>query len=132
LRLRYSESLEVLPEWVRQTLLDHADDRRKAHYSWEKLSRGQTGDSLWDAAQRSLLVHGELHNNTRMTWGKAILAWTPHPQAALDRMIDLNRRFALDGSDANSYGGILWCLGLFDRPFRPERSVIGSLRPRPT
>ena len=47
-------------------------------------------------------------------------------------MIDLNHRYALDGSDPNSYGGLLWCLGLFDRPFQPEKPVIGSLRPRPT
>ena len=47
-------------------------------------------------------------------------------------MIDLNHRFALDGNDPNSYGGLLWCLGLFDRPFKPERPVIGTLRPRST
>jgi predicted NAD/FAD-dependent oxidoreductase len=47
-------------------------------------------------------------------------------------MIDLNHRYALDGSDANSYGGLLWCLGLFDRPFKPGRPVIGTLRPRST
>ena len=47
-------------------------------------------------------------------------------------MIDLNHRLALDGNDANSYGGLLWCPGLFDRPFKPERPVIGSLRSRPT
>jgi hypothetical protein len=41
-------------------------------------------------------------------------------------------RYALDGSDPNSHGGILWCLGLFDRPFQPEKPVIGSLRPRST
>ena len=126
------ETLDALPQWARRTLLDHAGDPRPAVYSWERLCRGQTGDLLWDAAQRSLLVHGELHNNVRMTWGKAFLQWAHHPQRALDLMIDLNHRFALDGSDANSYGGLLWCLGLFDRPFQPERAVIGTLRPRPT
>ena len=47
-------------------------------------------------------------------------------------MIDLNHRYALDGNDPNSYGGLLWCLGLFDRPFKPEKPIIGTLRPRPT
>ena len=47
-------------------------------------------------------------------------------------MIHLNHRLALDGNDANSYGGLLWCLGLFDRPFKPERPLIGTLRPRST
>ena len=126
------ESLEVLPEWARQTLRAHTDDSRPAIYSREKLSRGDTGDDLWDAAQQSLLVHGELHNNVRMTWGKAFLHWTRTPEKALEMMIDLNHRYALDGNDPNSYGGLLWCLGLFDRPFKPEKPVIGSMRPRPT
>ena len=124
------ESLDALPQWACRTLQAHAGDPRPAHYSWERLYRGRTGDLLWDAAQKSLLVHGELHNNVRMTWGKALLQWAQDPQKALDLMIDLNHRFALDGSDANSYGGLLWCLGLFDRPFTPERPVIGTLRPR--
>ena len=125
-------SLDAIPQWARQTLIDHQDDPRQAVYSWERLYRGQSGDALWDVAQKSLLVHGELHNNVRMTWGKAILSWARHPQDALDLMIDLNHRFALDGNDPNSYGGLLWCLGLFDRPFKPERPVIGRLRPRST
>jgi photolyase PhrII len=129
---RHPQSLDVLPRWARQSLLEHLDDPREEVYSWERLYRGKTGDPLWDAAQRSLLVHGELHNNVRMTWGKALVNWAWHPQDALDLMIDLNHRLALDGNDPNSYGGLLWCLGLFDRPFKPERPVIGKLRPRST
>ncbi|MBW2438308.1 MAG: FAD-dependent oxidoreductase, partial [Deltaproteobacteria bacterium] len=129
---KHLETLEALPRWARQTVIDHLEDPRQAGYCWETLYRAQTGDPLWNAAQRSLLVHGELHNNVRMTWGKAFLNWTQHPQDALDLMIDLNHRLALDGNDANSYGGLLWCLGLFDRPFKPQRPVIGTLRPRST
>jgi hypothetical protein len=47
-------------------------------------------------------------------------------------MIDLNHRYALDGRDPSSYGGIFWCLGLFDRPFPPARSVYGTIRERST
>jgi hypothetical protein len=126
------ESLEGLPGWARQTLDQHRRDPRRSIFTREQLARADTGDALWDAAQRSLLIHGELHNNLRMTWGKAILHWTRSPEEALQMMIDLNHRFALDGSDPNSYGGILWCLGLFDRPFQPEKAVIGALRPRST
>ncbi len=125
------ESLDSLPDWARETLARHADDPRPTLYGRERLERARTGETLWDAAQRSLLRHGELHNNLRMTWGKALLSWTPSPARALKRLIDLNHRFALDGSDPNSYGGILWCLGLFDRPFHPEQPVIGALRARP-
>ncbi len=47
-------------------------------------------------------------------------------------LIDLNHRHALDGSDPNSYGGLLWALGLFDRPFTPERPILGTVRGRDT
>ena len=40
----------------------------------------------------------------------------------------LNNKYALDGRDPNSYTGILWCFGLFDRPWAPERTVLGRLR----
>ncbi|MBR9985906.1 MAG: NAD(P)-binding protein, partial [Desulfosarcina sp.] len=126
------ETLDVLPAWAQEALDNHRQDPREAVYTWEALARAQTGDPLWDAAQKSLLIHGELHNNLRMTWGKALLQWTRTPQEALQRMIDLNHRFALDGGDPNSYAGILWCLGLFDRPFAPSRPVIGTIRPRST
>ncbi len=122
----------ALPDWARETLNQHARDIREAIHSWETLARGKTGDDLWNAAQASLLIHGELHNNVRMTWGKAILQWTKSPREALKRIVDLNHRYALDGRDPASYGGILWCLGQFDRPFSPEQPVLGTVRGRST
>ncbi len=124
--------LGVLPDWAQSTLQRHAGDPRPAPLSWERLARGQTGDALWDACQRSLLRHGELHNNVRMTWGKALLRWTADPESARATLVDLNHRYALDGRDPSSYGGLYWCLGLFDRPFRPERPITGALRDRTT
>jgi hypothetical protein len=125
------ESLDALPDWARETLLAHRDDPRPRLLDTESLARSRTGDPLWDLAQTSLRVHGELHNNLRMTWAKAIPQWRPDPQQALQTLIDLNHRFALDGSDPNSYGGLLWTLGLFDRPF-PDQAVTGRLRSRST
>ena len=122
----------ALPLWAQQTLEQHRSDRRTSQYTWEELSRGATLDAFWNAAQRSLLVHGELHNNVRMTWGKALLTWCDDAPTALTRLIDLNHRYALDGRDPASFGGILWCLGQFDRPFQPEQSIYGTVRPRPT
>ena len=122
----------ALPDWARATLELHGGDQRSDVYSWEQLARAQTKDAFWNAAQTSLLMHGELHNNVRMTWGKAILNWTRSPQEALKLMIDLNHRYALDGRDPASYGGLLWCLGQFDRPFEPETKIFGTVRPRPT
>ncbi|MBM4361212.1 MAG: deoxyribodipyrimidine photo-lyase, partial [Deltaproteobacteria bacterium] len=68
------DTLAALPEWARATLSTHIKDPRTMTPSWEALARGWTGDALWDAAQASLRVHGELHNNVRMTWGKALLS----------------------------------------------------------
>ncbi len=129
---RDHESLAALPDWARETLAAHASDVREAYLSWESLARGRSGDRLWDAAQQALLKQGELHNNLRMTWGKALLRWTPDPQSALATLIDLNHRYALDGRDPASYGGILWCLGQFDRPFSPSRPIFGTVRQRST
>jgi len=125
-------SLSAIPAWARQTLQEHQNDPRPARYDWETLARGRTGDPLWDAAQRSLLIQGELHNNVRMTWGKAFLSWTANAEEALRLMIDLNHRYALDGRDPASYGGLLWCLGQFDRPFTPIQPILGTVRPRTT
>jgi photolyase PhrII len=126
------ESLEAIPSWARKTLSEHAQDGRDSLYSDESLARGQTTDRLWNAAQKSLLWNGELHNNLRMTWGKMIPHWTRDATHALRVLIELNHRYALDGSDPNSYGGLLWCLGQFDRPFKPERAVLGRIRGRST
>ncbi|KAK3283224.1 hypothetical protein CYMTET_9069, partial [Cymbomonas tetramitiformis] len=87
----------------------------------------------WDAAQRCLVKHGELHNNMRMTWGKAFLQWTPDPETAIAWALELNHRYALDGCDPASYGGVLWCFGAFDGPKGAEGTpIIGKLRSRKT
>jgi photolyase PhrII len=130
--LQDPDSLESLPHWARQTLLSHERDVRRETRSWETMAWARTGDALWDAAQSSLLIHGELHNQVRMTWGKAVPFWTRTAQEALETLVDLNHRFALDGRDPNSQAGILWCLGALDRPFSPETPVLGTVRPRPT
>lgn len=124
------DTLDALPDWARQSLEQRAHDPRPLLPTAEALERGLVGEPLWDAAQASLRIHGELHNNVRMTWGKALLGWTPGPQEALKTLIDLNHRFALDGRDPCSYGGLLWCMGQFDRPFSPPRPIFGSVRAR--
>jgi predicted NAD/FAD-dependent oxidoreductase len=78
-----------------------------------------------------LLIHGKLHNNVRMTWGKALLPWSKSAVQTMRRLIELNHRYALDGSDACSYGGLLWCLGLFAEPARESIPVYGHIKPRP-
>jgi deoxyribodipyrimidine photo-lyase len=63
----------------------------------------------------------------RMLWGKNILKWTTRPRDALSVMIELNNKYAIDGRDPNSYSGIFWILGRYDRPW-PERPVFGKVR----
>jgi deoxyribodipyrimidine photo-lyase len=63
-----------------------------------------------------------------MLWGKKILEWSTSPQEALDVMIELNNKFALDGRNPNSYSGIFWVLGRFDRPWGPRRPIFGTVR----
>ena len=81
--------------------------------------------------QYSLVRNGELHNNLRMGWGKALLEWSESPQEALERLVYLNDKYALDGQAPPSYGGLMWCLGLFDSPKGGDRPITGSLRTRP-
>ncbi len=118
---------ESLPEWARRTLEDHASDPREHLYTLEQLAAAETDDELWNAAQRQLVHEGVIHNYLRMLWGKRILEWTSHPREALDVMVELNTRYALDGRDPNSYSGIFWVLGRFDRGW-PERPIFGKVR----
>ena len=125
------DRISALPDWALESLRDHQDDPRPAQFTLETLARGCTGEALWDAAQASLLIHGELHSNVRMTWGKALLNWIGGPEDCWQKLVGLNHRYALEGRDPNSYGGLMWCLGLFDRPFNPPRAITGRVRPRP-
>ncbi len=69
-----------------------------------------------------------MHNYLRMLWGKKILEWSPSPREALAAMIELNNKYAVDGRDPNSYSGIFWVLGRYDRAWGPERPIFGKVR----
>lgn len=122
------DRFESLPSWAQTTLQDHAIDPRPYLYSMDEFQSGRTHDPLWNAAQMQLVREGRIHNYLRMLWGKKILQWSATPQLALDIMIELNDRFALDGCDPNSYSGIGWVLGRFDRAWGPQRAVFGKIR----
>jgi deoxyribodipyrimidine photo-lyase len=123
----YDQS-ESLPLWAQETLAEHAPDPREYLYNLEDFARARTHDPLWNAAQNQLLQEGIMHNYLRMLWGKKILQWSRTPAQALATMIELNNRYALDGRDPNSYSGIFWCLGRFDRAWGPQRPVFGKVR----
>lgn len=119
---------ESLPSWSRATLAKHVEDDRPHVYTLAQFEAAQTHDELWNAAQRQLRAEGRIHNYLRMLWGKKILEWSDSPREALAIMIELNDKWALDGRDPNSYSGIGWVLGRFDRPWGPERPIFGSVR----
>jgi len=119
---------ESLPTWAQTTLAKHARDRRPYVYQLEELEQARTHDPLWNAAQLQLVREGRMHNYLRMLWGKKILEWTQSPQYALECMLELNNKYALDGRDPNSYSGIFWVLGRYDRAWGPERPIFGKIR----
>lgn len=122
------ERYSSLPEWALTTLSEHTDDMRPHVYSLDELERGETHDELWNAAQMQLVREGRLHNYLRMLWGKKILEWSPTPEDALEALIELNNKYALDAPNPNSYSGIFWILGRYDRAWGPERPIFGKIR----
>ena len=117
-----------LPDWALKTLSEHEPDEREHVYDLERLELADTHDELWNAAQTQLRTEGVMHNYLRMLWGKKILEWSPTPRDALGVMIELNNKYALDGRDPNSYAGIFWVLGRYDRAWGPERPIFGKVR----
>jgi deoxyribodipyrimidine photo-lyase len=121
-------SFSSLPNWAQKTLSAHKSDPRPRLYTGAQLEAAQTYDPIWNAAQRELLREGRIHNYLRMLWGKKILEWSKTPEQALATTIYLNDRYAVDGRDPNSYSGILWCFGRYDRAWGPERPIFGTIR----
>jgi deoxyribodipyrimidine photo-lyase len=119
---------ESLPDWAQRTLDEHAADRRSVIYTRGALEGARTGDVVWNAAQRELRREGRIHNYLRMLWGKRVLEWTATPREAIDMLIELNDKYALDGRDPNSYSGIFWIFGRYDRPWAPVRPIYGTVR----
>jgi deoxyribodipyrimidine photo-lyase len=119
---------ESLPAWAQTTLREHENDKREWIYDRDQFETSRTHDPLWNAAQRQLVQEGRIHNYLRMLWGKKILHWSGSPRDALKTMIHLNNKYALDGRDPNSYSGIFWVLGRYDRAWGPERPIFGKVR----
>ena len=121
------ERLENLPEWARETMRKHANDRRDPLYTPQQLERAETYDDLWNATQKEMMLRGKIHGYYRIYWGKKVLEWSSTYQSAVDWMIDTHGRYALDGRDPNTYVNVLWCFGLHDRAWG-ERPIFGKIR----
>ena len=129
--VRYNSSYdnwECAEPWARKSLREHAADPRPQRYSFAQLERAETGDELWNAAQREMVWTGWMHNYMRMYWAKKILEWAPDPATAFDWAVILNDKYQLDGRDPNGYAGIAWAIaGKHDRPWF-DRPIFGSVR----
>ena len=121
------DQYETLPDWALETLEEHKSDPREYIYELEEFAQSQTHDEIWNAAQTQLREEGVMQNYLRMLWGKKVLEWTPNPEIALAYLIELNNRYAIDGRDPNSYSGIFWIFGRFDRAWQ-ERPIYGKVR----
>lgn len=121
------DRVDNLPDWCQQNMKKHAADRRDPAYTPQQLEAAETYDELWNATQKEMLLRGKIHGYYRMYWGKKILEWSPTYQGAVDVMVDLHGKYALDGRDPNTFTNILWCLGLHDRAW-PERPIFGKFR----
>ena len=117
-----------LPGWARATLDKHAGDPRPHLYDRATLEAAATGDPVWNHAQAQLVEGGTIQPYLRMLWGKNVIAWSRTAREAFATLVELNNKYALDGRDPNSYCGIAWCFGAFDRPWGPERPIYGTVR----
>jgi len=122
------DNWECAEPWARKTLTEHASDLRPHRYTLAQLEHGETGDELWNAAQREMVDTGWMHNFMRMYWAKKILEWAPDPARAFEWAVTLNDKYQLDGRDPNGYSGIAWAIvGKHDRPWF-DRPVFGKVR----
>jgi deoxyribodipyrimidine photo-lyase len=118
----------ALPRWAMATLEAHRSERSQVTHSLSELALAQTGDPIWDAAQRELMQTGTIQPYVRMYWGKRLVEWFADPDMGLRAALWLNDHWALDGRSANGVANIMWCFGLHDRPFF-ERPRLGLIRP---
>jgi deoxyribodipyrimidine photo-lyase len=118
---------EGIPDWAKETLEEHKNDKREYVYTIEELENAKTHDEYWNSAQLELLKTGKMHNYMRMYWCKKLIEWTDDPKKAFDIACYLNDKYELDGRDPNGYAGISWCFGTHDRPWK-ERKIFGKIR----
>ena len=122
------DSYEGFPDWAKQTLEEHTNDKREYLYSNEELENGKTHDEIWNTAQKEMVQKGKMHGYMRMYWAKKILEWTKTPKEAMEIAVYLNDKYELDGRDPNGYVGCAWSIGgVHDRAWF-ERPIFGKIR----
>ncbi len=122
------DSTDGFPNWAKQSLAEHRNDKREFIYSIEDFEKAETHDDLWNSAQLEMVKTGKMHGYMRMYWAKKILEWTQTPENAFKIGIYLNDKYELDGRDPNGYVGLAWSIGgVHDRAWS-ERPIFGKIR----
>ncbi|CAK90604.1 unnamed protein product (macronuclear) [Paramecium tetraurelia] len=121
------DKYEGLPDWAKNTLQEHAKDKRDYIYTLDQLEKAKTHDVYWNSAQLEAIHKGKISGYMRMYWGKKVIEWTESPQQAFEYLVFLNDKYHLDGRDANGYTGVAWCFGKHDRPWT-GRKIFGNIR----
>jgi deoxyribodipyrimidine photo-lyase len=93
-------------------------------YTRDQFALAQTHDDLERHA--ALNAHARKNSRLHRDWGKKIIEWSLTTQDALDTMLYIHDRYALDGRDPNTYTNCLWC---FDcTTGLGERKIFGMVR----
>ena len=122
------DSFDCAPEWARNTLKKHSYDERPVRHNRERLEQVRTGDQLWNACMKEMIITGFLPNYLRMFWAKKILEWSDTPREAFETTLYLNNKYFIDGCCPNAYANVAWAIGgKHDRPF-PECPIFGKVR----
>jgi deoxyribodipyrimidine photo-lyase len=125
---QYYDSFEGFPNWAKQTLNEHRNDKRDYVYTLRQLELAETHDKWWNAAQRQMVQMGKMHGYMRMYWAKKFLEWTKMSEDAMKIAVYLNDKYELDGRDPNGYAGIAWSIdGVHNRAWF-DRSIYGKIR----
>lgn len=121
------DSFKGIPDWAKNTLLEHENDKRVPIYSLKELENAATGDPYWNASQKEMMITGKMHGYMRMYWSKKILEWVQNPEEAYKIALYLNNKYEIDGRDPNGFTGVAWCFGKHDRAWK-EREIFGKVR----
>ena len=108
------------------TMEEHLKDSRPYIYSLEEFEQAQTHDPIWNAAQRQLVKEGRMHNYL-VCCGRKSSPLDQNTSGCHCHIRGTQQQICLDGRDPNSYSGIMWTLGRFDRAWT-ERTVFGKIR----
>lgn len=116
------------PNWAKETLAAHLDDKREYIYTLHELEAYKTHDDLWNAAMLQAIKTGVMHGWVRMYWAKKILEWSKTPGDAMKHATLLMDKWFLDGREANGFTGIAWSMGgVHDRAWF-DRPIFGKVR----